>query len=339
MRAGDQRAGQWARGKARREQYEFLRQRWRRLVLLGAVPLLMPCVAAILLPRFAAGLLLGAATTAVLGLLAFHVVQATGTAPIMAGDQAEQWTAQELRPLKRRGWRLINHFNLSDSGDIDHLLLGPPGAVAVETRWSAQPWAHNDITDLRVTEKVAQARNNARRLQMWQPFHSRRIPVQPVVMLWGRGLSDWPDGMHSFLVDGVQVVAGPRAKLWRRTLPQQAVLTHLQTDDTWAAIDQQTTQRDAHDRFRWPIPPSPLTLYTRGLLTLGAFTAGLLLAARVLEPLSWSGSGICAALLLPGGLALRHRTIRLVAMGWLAGIAAILLTAAIAIILAWTAGP
>ena len=338
MLASDQRAGQWARGKARRAQYEFARRRWRRLALLAVVPLPLPAVVALLLPRFVGGMLLGAAITAVLGLLAFYVVQATGTAPIMAGDGAEQWTAQELRPLARDGWRLINHFNLSNSGDIDHVLVGPAGAIAVETRWSAQPWVHDDVTDPRLTEKVAQVRDNARRLQMWQPFQSRRIPVRPVVMLWGCGLSDWPAGAHSFLVEGVRVVAGPRAKLWRRSLPEQAVVTDRQREEAWAAIHRQTEKRDEYDRSVSPIPPSPLTLYIRGLIVLGAFTAGLLVAGRLLQSPSPAGFAICTALLLPGGLALPHRTIKFAAMGWVTGVTAVLLTAATALTIAWTAG-
>lgn len=84
----------------------------------------------------------------------------------------------------------------------------------------------------------------------------------------------------------MQVVAGTRAKQWRRSLSQQAVLSDLQRDEAWAAIDRQTQKRDEFDRSLWPIPPSPLALYLRGLFALAAFTAGLLVAGRLLEPAS-----------------------------------------------------
>ena len=280
-------------------------------------------------------MVLGAAITAVLAFLAFHVVQTTGTAPIMAGETAEQWTAQELRRLKRHGWRLVNHFNLADSGDIDHLLVGPFGAIAVETRWSAEPWMF-DHADGRLTEKVSQVRKGARRLENWHPFRSQRIQVRPVVMLWGRGVADWPEGAHGFLVDDVQVVAGPRVKLWRRSLPQEAILTDVQLQEVWIEIDRQIERRDDHDRAAWPVPPSPLTLYMRGVLWLATFAAGFLVAGRVLEPLSWARLAGRAVLMLIGGLALRHRATKLAAIGWLAGVAATLLTAGVALILAWT---
>jgi hypothetical protein len=63
----------------------------------------------------------------------------TGTASTMMGDTAEQWTAQELRPLSKDGWRLINHFGLT-SDDIDHLLIGPGGVFVLETKWSSTDW-------------------------------------------------------------------------------------------------------------------------------------------------------------------------------------------------------
>lgn len=65
----------------------------------------------------------------------------SGTAPFM-GELAEQWTAQELRPLSKHGWRLVN-FALS-YGDQDHVLVGPGGVVLLETKWNGTPWDLDD---------------------------------------------------------------------------------------------------------------------------------------------------------------------------------------------------
>jgi len=73
-----------------------------------------------------------------LGAVAFWVAQATGTASTMMGDLAEQWTASELRKLRRRGWRVLNHVMLKQR-DIDHVLIGPGGVYAVETKWGPDP--------------------------------------------------------------------------------------------------------------------------------------------------------------------------------------------------------
>jgi hypothetical protein len=70
---------------------------------------------------------LGVLLAAVPGALWAWTVQVTGTGPVMISDQAEQWTAAELRKLRRHGWRVVNHFLLRND-DIDHVLTGPGGA-------------------------------------------------------------------------------------------------------------------------------------------------------------------------------------------------------------------
>ncbi len=50
--------------------------------------------------------------------------------------------------------------------DIDHVLIGPGGAVVVETKWSANPWVL-DPPDERVRRAVRQAQGNARDLRLW----------------------------------------------------------------------------------------------------------------------------------------------------------------------------
>ncbi len=122
--AGDARAGSYARAMARREQRAFVgRNFWRLLcgwlLLMTITPGLWWFVASELLR----GMVLGADLASATALVWFVVVQSTGTAPTMMGDEAEQWTAQELRKLG--DWRLVNHFELS-YGDMDHVAVGPP---------------------------------------------------------------------------------------------------------------------------------------------------------------------------------------------------------------------
>ncbi len=110
------------------------------MLLGGAAGLLAVGATAPFMPAgFARGALVGSACTSVLGWLAFWVVQASGTAPKMMGDQAERWTAGDLRKLRRREYKVVNAIMLK-RWDIDHVLLGPSGAYAVETKWSATPW-------------------------------------------------------------------------------------------------------------------------------------------------------------------------------------------------------
>lgn len=132
------------------------------------------------LPPLVAGFLLGVLLTGVAAAVWFWTVQATGTAPTMAGDTAEQWTAMELRRLRRRGWRLVNRVVLKRQ-DVDHVLIGPGGVFAVETKWTATPWQLDPPED-RVRRAAAQASENARDLQLWQPA----IQVADLVRAAGR---------------------------------------------------------------------------------------------------------------------------------------------------------
>jgi hypothetical protein len=84
------------------------------------------------------GMVLGAAFVAGPAALWALTVQATGTAPVMMGDQAEQWTASELRKLGRRGWRLVNHVALVETTSTT-CSSGPEGRT---------PWRPNGARHL-----------------------------------------------------------------------------------------------------------------------------------------------------------------------------------------------
>ena len=128
----DRRAGSWAAGEARRRQLRLLRQSWGFFVIFlflgGAV---IAGVALTLDNDFLRGFVVGAGSIAVLGGTAVMVPMLSGTAATAMGETAEQWTASELRPLRKRGWFVVNHFLLRRH-DIDHVLVGPNGVVAVE---------------------------------------------------------------------------------------------------------------------------------------------------------------------------------------------------------------
>jgi hypothetical protein len=180
-------------------------------------------------------------------------IQLTGTASIMMGDQAEQWTAQELRRVTRRGWRLINHFGLR-TDDIDHVLIGPPGAFVFETKWSASDWL-TAFNRRREKEAVEQVLANARSMRLWHPVKSRQVPVTPVVVLWGKGLSKWPEDHRIRVVDGAFVITGRALRGWLEG--QDAQLVEASTiDEVWQAMDEQVTRRDPIDAERHPLPTS-----------------------------------------------------------------------------------
>jgi Nuclease-related domain len=277
--AGDRRAGRFARGLARREQQAYLRRNWRLFLGLGVAAL---CPSLLILPflpnAFGRGLIVGASTTAIGGFLAFWVVQATGTAPTMMGDQGEQWTAQELRKLRRRGWRVVNHIMLRQ-WDIDHVLVGPGGLFAIETKWSAKAWV-TDPPEERIYEAASRAAGSARDLSLWLKQLSVG-PVEPVVVLWGSNARE----LEPLKLCSVAVVSGPHAKSWRESLRDDC-LSRAQVDAAWSRLDAQCRIRDPLEDGTAPLPPSLGDIAVRCFLVIMAACAGFLAAC------SWLASGI-----------------------------------------------
>lgn len=238
--ASTQRAGSFPRDKARTAQYAYLR-RHGGFLLVGVAIFAVPVAAVTwLLPgAFERGLVIGVALTVAIGVPTYWVVLATGTAPTMMGDLAEQWTASEVRGLRRDGWRLINHVALQ-LWDIDHVLIGPGGIVVVETKGSARNWSR-DGTDPRVREAIERCRRNARNMHFWIKKAVGAVDVQSVLILWGPS-DETSDVPAVKVLGGVTVLTAHAVELWREDLVRkgqhETVLTAEQIDAGWQFIDQ-----------------------------------------------------------------------------------------------------
>ncbi len=240
--SGDERAGIWSRNQVRRQQYAFLRKQWR--VWAGFIALIIALVVGLVVwseaPRLE-GALIGAAIVGVPGMIWHLTVLSTGTGNMLMGESGEQMTADELRTMRRTGWKLVNHVVLKIS-DIDHVLVGPGGAFAVETKWSSRPWG-DPVTDPRVRAATAQARENARLLRLWEVMRRDDVDVTPMVIVWGpvrEGLSSWEAPLVS---DGVLVLHGRALKSWRKGLASD-VLTDEVVTHVWEGLDHQARVRD-----------------------------------------------------------------------------------------------
>lgn len=277
-------------------------------VLLAAAVMPTPC---------SRGMVLGAGLASIAGAVTVLVLQVTGTAPAMMGGQGEQWTASELRPLQRRGWRVVHHVSLR-SWDIDHVLIGPGGAFAVESKWSAHPWVLDPAED-RVAKAATQAASNARDLRLWAPFRKAGIDVQALVMLWGPSLRS-PEAARGLKhLHGAVVVPGPSAADWREDLPSD-VLTREQVEAGWLALDAQVRLRD--ERELEPVLPSVERLVTLAAATVIMAALGVVTAAWLLPLVGrlWAWVPLCAAVaLLPLPLR-RHEAARFPVLGWQAGV-------------------
>jgi hypothetical protein len=264
------------------------------------------------------GLVLGGGLVGAPMTLWLLTLQLTGTATIMMGDEAEQWTAQALRRLQRSGWRLVNHVALTQE-DIDHILLGPGGVYAVETKWSSGWNSRHGQQQLH--HAINQAAANARRLQLWHPLKRRGITVTPLVVVWGPETASWPADHQVQTLDGVTVVRGTALKAWTRALPT-AQLHDSEVQALWVALDQHITRRDPRERANRPVPPSLPHLVTQIGLGVSAAALGLIFVTRLL---SWTGSESItsvASLLAVAPALPAHRAsyLKWPAVGWALGV-------------------
>ena len=122
------RTGEWPRGKAEQLRYEYLHRAWGVLLAEGAVFLALTPLA----PNWLREFIVGGWVVFVGWLLWHQVVVESGSSTRDMGALAEQWTSNELRLLRDRGWRVINHVVLRH-WDIDHVAVGPGGVLVVQT--------------------------------------------------------------------------------------------------------------------------------------------------------------------------------------------------------------
>lgn len=150
------------------------------------------------------------------------------------GAEGERQTANALRPLTRRGWTLVNDVQ-TERGNIDHILVGPPGVFLLETkrlggivsvergalsvRWHEDPDDGYDARQIGPRTRALAAQLAERVKESGAP----NVWVQPVVVLW----SDFPQG--SVQSDGVAWVAGKCLAAVLRARPR--VLSEEQTDE------------------------------------------------------------------------------------------------------------
>lgn len=284
-----QRAGKMSQRFAAERLDRFVRSRLKMLSIAVAFVLIVSLgMWALLSSRpglqgLAVGILAGVSLT----FLYHWCVVASGAAQATMGSAAEQWTDAELRRLRRKGWRHINHVVIKpELGDIDHVAVGPDGVIVVETKWRS---AEVDVDNLShsMRSAVAQAKRNrdqVRQLLNWQ----RREPllVQPLVVLWG------PEVAHAsaepVLSDDVNVISGRALREELAHLSDER-LSADEIEDVYAQLKKRVADRDGWEAKN--SEPRPLTLQAQADLwgrNAVAFMSGFALAALTFPLGSWS---------------------------------------------------
>lgn len=319
--AGDARAGSWARSRTRDIHWRWVRREWRFIA--GSVGVMTAAVSVIAFfthSVFARGLIVGGAAVGTFAALVFMVVLVTGTAYRNMGATGEVWTASELRPLRRAGWRIVNHVALQ-RWDIDHVLVGPGGVIAVETKWSADGWAL-DPTDASLKRAIEQVQRNARDLRLWHDLKSLGVnSVGSVVFLWGYdALDERPRPSEPITVNGTTVVYGVKAAtVWRESIRTAAPsVSAARVDEYWNALATHVTKRETRDRLVTPPRPSMFSIYWQAIGTLLSTFAAVYLFGEALKlRLAIASVAVLIAMGTVGLLARRFQQTRYIALGWL----------------------
>jgi hypothetical protein len=212
--AGDGRSGAWSGRKALDLRYDFVKRKWP-FVLAGPLLAIIVCPVVLLMPhwvrQFALGVILSSGIW-----LAFYLVESmSGAMPPAMGQLAEQWTARELRRLRPRGWLLANEIRYRPFMDIDHILLGPGGALVVETKYAFAGWGQRGYSDRVLADAAERVADSANDFWLTSKATLAHGLVRPIVVLWGGGYDEGrPSPRDDFLV-----LPGPKLREWLTQLP------------------------------------------------------------------------------------------------------------------------
>lgn len=325
------RAGTWSRQQARRLHLEFVRDRWPLIAGLAGLIVAATAVAVVATPGRFRGFVAGVGVSTAFWYVVLFAVQVAGTTSYMLGSQGEEWTSDALRKLLRRGWRVIEHVPLQ-KGDIDHALIGPGGAYAIETKATYGEWNLDD-PDEWLLRAASQARHRAERLRAL--LRSRdcdvRTDVRPLLVLWGPLVGTAPR------IDGIDVVHGTNLRSWREQLGT-GTLSSEDVERAAAGLEGYVAMRDSYIRTKEGALPLVIELGPFGIFgqvstgLLGALVALLTfgLAARVTP--SSAFVPLLAATAVMGVGAMRVQRLRLLALGWLTFAVALALVVAVAVV-------
>jgi hypothetical protein len=276
--AGDNRTAVWARRRNRDERLHVLRASWRACTgMLVVAGVLITVVAFLFQSPFVRGMFVGTSITAVIGTIAYFVLALSGTVAPGIGAMAETWSASELRRLTKHGWLVINGVPL-EGRDLDHVLIGPGGVIAIESKWSAYGWRLHPPDD-QVEAAIGQATANARSLRLWEAVKASGAPVASAVLLWGGTRATTPDRPSEpvCLPDQTVVAYGFVAvRAWIDSLVSSTGVAFdpAAAETVWRALDHLVAERERVDPSAAP-PKSVDRMFWTAMAALVMFFAAV----------------------------------------------------------------
>ena len=138
-------------------------------------------------------------------------------------------TAERLRLLASPPWRVVYEINDRHLGAVDHVVVGPTGAIAIETLMLDRPTIVKDHGDAQLIATAAIERGDVDDL-------TRTVGVPCSVLAkvyWGAPQLDLPAALE--VTTGLVAVDGHRLVDWLIGLPP-GPLSPAQVDQVWNVV-------------------------------------------------------------------------------------------------------
>ncbi len=234
--------GRFARQQIKERNRRLVRKHWWRLALMGFVILAFGAATWLVTPDLQVPVW-GALPAICFAVLAGYWDQLAGTTSLSNGRDAEAWTSKELRKVCGPGWHVVDGISFAFH-DVDHVLVGPGGVYAVETKYSDSTI---DLSSRRGQECAArwaeQALEGARsiRLLLWDLDVDH---VYPGVVAWGSEISGNPR-----FINGVPILRpGDLQEVWMPWRRDQQVLNESQVNAIVSELVAHRDKRLAYER-------------------------------------------------------------------------------------------
>ena len=161
---------------------------------------------------------------------------------------AEEFTASELRRLRLKGWKRLDHVEFH-AYDVDHVIVGPGGVFVIETKYNNVSWpiSDNRFDNTWANDAVAQARRNADHIKaLLAQKLKASYEAQAILMIWGDGRPSLDSTTE--VSRGVVVATG--GLLRRHLTAQAAVLNSDDVDQIAHELRTFITGKESADRTR-----------------------------------------------------------------------------------------
>ena len=274
------------------------------------------------------GAVYGVAVASALWFDALIIILWSEPAPQIMGVSGETATADILRELEAKGWRIANGVKLDGWHEIDHLAVGPGGILVVETKWSAYPWplkgSGPTFMEADIKNAAIEVQKNTAAVTAWLSEVAPMILTTGIVVFWTGGKDQgsgfvmsrrWGKKEPAVLVFGPSFREWLSGELWRFDVDDTTV------QRVWSRLVELIQRTDEEDKYSGEnAPPTIRGLYVDWAVKpiVGFAAAAYLFSLTRLLHGWWLPIVATAAGIGLGLWAFRERSLRRVAIGWTA---------------------